>query len=79
MGYVDENGWVRLDGMKKELIRARGFQASPTEIEDIVRSRPGVADIAVVGVDDAGRSGDVPRAFFVRLSGKEITEEKVKT
>jgi acyl-CoA synthetase (AMP-forming)/AMP-acid ligase II len=79
LGYVDENGWLRLDGRSKELIKVRGFQVSPSEIEDVVRSCPGVADVAVLGVEDAGRNGEVPRAFVVKLPGKEVSEEEVKS
>jgi acyl-CoA synthetase (AMP-forming)/AMP-acid ligase II len=78
LGYVDENGWLRLDGRSKELIKVRGFQVSPSEIEDVVRSCPGVADVAVLGVEDAGRNGEVPKAYVVKLCGKEVSEEEVK-
>ena len=79
LGFVDENGWLRLDGRRKELIKVRGFQVSPSEIEDVVRTCPGVADVAVLGMEGASRNGEVPRAFVVRLAGKEITEEDIKT
>lgn len=78
LGYVDENGWLRLDGRSKELIKVRGFQVSPSEIEDVVRGCPGVADVAVVGVEDAGRNGEVPRAFVVKLTDGHITEAEIK-
>lgn len=75
LGYVDKHGRLRLDGRSKELIKVRGFQASPSEIEDVVRGCPGVADVAVVGVEDAGRNGEVPRAFVVKNTNAQISEE----
>lgn len=63
LGFVDEQGWLRLDGRRKELVKVRGFQVSPSEVDDVVMGCPGVADVAFVGLEDAGRNGEVPRAF----------------
>jgi acyl-CoA synthetase (AMP-forming)/AMP-acid ligase II len=78
LGYVDEHGWLRLDGRSKELIKVRGFQVSPSEVEEVVKGCPGVSDVAVVAVEDAGRNGEVPRAFVVRDTGGEVTGEEIK-
>jgi 4-coumarate--CoA ligase len=51
-------------------------QVSPTELEEILRMIPELADVAVVGVAD-GDSGEVPRAFVVRKEGTELTEQKI--
>lgn len=51
-------------------------QVAPAELEDILRSHPGIADAAVIGVSDQ-RSGEVPKAFIVTKQ-EELTEDDVK-
>ncbi|KAK4503611.1 hypothetical protein PRZ48_004526 [Zasmidium cellare] len=68
--------WYIVD-RKKELIKVRGFQCAPAEIEGVLLQHPGVADVAVIGVD-GGASGEVPRAFVVRRGGVDVSEESVK-
>ena len=61
---------------KKELIKVKGFQVAPAELEDLLRRLAGVKDVAVIGVPDE-RAGEAPRAYVVR--GKEdLSEEDVK-
>ncbi len=52
VGYVDEDGWVRLTDRSKEMIKVRGFQVAPAEIEAVLHGHPSVADCAVFGVPD---------------------------
>ncbi|MGF7233864.1 MAG: class I adenylate-forming enzyme family protein [Frankia sp.] len=52
VGYLDEDGWVRLTDRSKEMIKVRGFQVAPAEIEAVLHSHPAVADCAVFGVPD---------------------------
>lgn len=52
-GRLDEDGFLYFHGRLKELIRRGGEMISPVEIETKLRSMPGVADCAIVGVDDA--------------------------
>lgn len=46
------------------MIKTGGFQVWPQEIEQVIRTHPLVADVAVVGVDDP-RMGEIPKAFVV--------------
>ena len=48
----------------KELIKVKGLQVSPSELEDLIRRHPGVLDVAVVGVPDE-RVGESPRAYVI--------------
>lgn len=68
--------WYIVD-RKKELIKVRGFQCAPAEIEGVLLQHPAVADVAVIGVP-GGESGELPRAFVVRRKGMELREENVK-
>lgn len=52
-GHIDADGYLHFHGRIKELIRRGGEMVSPVEVETALRKMPGVADCAVVGVDDA--------------------------
>jgi NAD(P)-dependent dehydrogenase (short-subunit alcohol dehydrogenase family) len=72
---VDENGWFRVADRIKELIKYKGFQVAPAELEDILLAHPAVADAAVVRSPDA-QAGEVPKAFVVArqpVSADELT------
>jgi malonyl-CoA/methylmalonyl-CoA synthetase len=53
VGAFDADGYLRIVGRSKELIISGGYNVYPREVEDVLRSHPGVADAAVVGVPDA--------------------------
>ena len=61
---VDENGWFRVADRIKELIKYKGFQVAPAELEGILLAHPAVADAAVVRSPDE-HAGEVPKAFVV--------------
>ncbi|WP_328872142.1 4-coumarate--CoA ligase family protein [Streptomyces sp. NBC_00287] len=65
VGHVDEGGWLFVVDRVKELIKYKGFQVAPAELEALLLTHPGIADAAVIGVyDDNGN--EVPRAYVVR-------------
>jgi long-chain acyl-CoA synthetase len=64
IGYVEGDNYLYLVGRKRDMIKTGGFQVWPQEIEQILRKHPLVADVAVVGMNDA-RLGEVPGAFVV--------------
>ena len=53
VGAVDADGWLRLTDRCKEMIKVRGFQVAPAEIEAVLHGHPAVNDCAVFGVPDA--------------------------
>jgi acyl-CoA synthetase (AMP-forming)/AMP-acid ligase II len=63
-GHFDEDGFLYLGDRIKELIKVKGFQVAPAELEGILRTHPAVADAAVVGVPD-DEAGERPVAFVV--------------
>jgi acyl-CoA synthetase (AMP-forming)/AMP-acid ligase II len=72
---VDRNGWYYVTDRIKELIKYKGFQVAPAELEGILVTHPAVADAAVVpGPDPA--AGEVPKAFVV-LAGPATPEELI--
>jgi 4-coumarate--CoA ligase len=66
--HVDADGYLFLVDRVKELIKVKGFQVAPAELEALLLTHPTVADVAVVGVPD-GEAGEVPKAFVVPAAG----------
>jgi acyl-CoA synthetase (AMP-forming)/AMP-acid ligase II len=52
VGYLDVEGWLRITDRAKEMIKVRGFQVAPAEIEAVLHGHPAVEDCAVFGVPD---------------------------
>jgi len=78
MARIDEEGYIYIVGRKKEMILSRGMNVYPTEIENVLKSHPGIKEAAVVGKKDKIR-GETPFAFIVlekdsRLCGKEVVQ-----
>ncbi|KAL5343079.1 hypothetical protein BJX70DRAFT_207113 [Aspergillus crustosus] len=79
VAYVN-NGLYFIVGRTKELIKVRGWQVAPAELESILLKHPGIEDAAVTGVTSKDGSTEVPRAFVVRsktLAGTRLTPEEV--
>lgn len=53
IGYLDAHGWLRITDRAKEMIKVRGFQVAPAEIEAVLHGHPAVIDCAVFGEPDA--------------------------
>ncbi|GMH58094.1 hypothetical protein TrRE_jg5150 [Triparma retinervis] len=75
IGYVDEDGYYYIVDRLKELIKYKGFQVAPAELEAVICSFDKVTDCAVIPVVDE-QGGEVPRAYVVK--GEEgLSEEEV--
>jgi acyl-CoA synthetase (AMP-forming)/AMP-acid ligase II len=61
---ADQDGWFRMADRVKELIKYKGYQVAPAELESVLLAHPAVADAAVVRQPDA-LAGEVPKAFVV--------------
>jgi acyl-CoA synthetase (AMP-forming)/AMP-acid ligase II len=78
IGLMDEEGYIKLLGRKRELIKCSGFSVFPAEVEDLLYRHPSVKEAAVIGIPDAYR-GESPKAFIVlknEFVGK-ITEKEI--
>jgi acyl-CoA synthetase (AMP-forming)/AMP-acid ligase II len=73
VGRADEDGYVVLVDRVKELIKYKGYQVAPAELEAVLVEHPMVAEAAVVGRPDE-EAGEVPTAF-VALAGDASAEE----
>lgn len=77
IGYIDDDDEVFIVDRVKELIKFKGFQVPPAELEALLLSHPAIADVAVVPLKDEV-AGEVPVAFIVRAKDSDLTEEAVK-
>jgi acyl-CoA synthetase (AMP-forming)/AMP-acid ligase II len=73
VGYVDEDGDVFIVDRVKELIKYKGLQVAPAELEAILLGHPGVADAAVIPSPD-DEAGEVPKAFVVLKTPTEAQD-----
>jgi acyl-CoA synthetase (AMP-forming)/AMP-acid ligase II len=64
IGHVDADGYFTIVDRLKELIKYKGFQVAPAELEAVLRTHPAVADAAVIPIPD-DECGEVPKAFVV--------------
>ncbi|KAN0131894.1 expressed putative fatty acid biosynthesis enzyme [Lactarius tabidus] len=65
----DEDGYYNIVDRKKELIKYKGFQVPPAELESILLRHPDIVDAAVIGVEDAAQATELPRAYVVHKTG----------
>ncbi|MDQ3722988.1 MAG: AMP-binding protein [Actinomycetota bacterium] len=77
VGHFDADGRLFVDGRDDEMIVSGGENVFPREVEDTIATLDGVADVAAIGVDDAG-FGQRLRAFVVRDGAATIGERDVK-
>ena len=73
---IDADGAVFVVDRVKELIKVKGFQVAPAELEAVLRTHPGIADAAVVGVPDE-QAGERPKAFVVRAGGVPVGADEI--
>jgi len=66
--YREDGQFVIVDRLK-ELIKVKGYQVAPSELEDLIRKYEGVVDVAVTGVPDE-MAGELPRAYVIRKNRK---------
>ena len=74
IGYADENGYFYIVDRLKELIKYKGFQVAPAELEALLLTHPQIKDVAVVRSPDPD-AGEVPKAFVVAdgaLSAEDV-------
>jgi 4-coumarate--CoA ligase len=65
IAHYDNDGHFFITDRIKELIKVRGYQVAPAELEALLLTHPEVVDVAVIGVTDE-YSGELPRAYIVR-------------
>ncbi|WP_327735949.1 FadD3 family acyl-CoA ligase [Streptomyces nojiriensis] len=74
VGYLDEEGNLRITDRIKDMFIVGGFNAYPAEIEQLLGLHPDIADVAVIGIPDP-RLGEVGKAYAVRRPGSTLTAD----
>ncbi|XP_023526872.1 4-coumarate--CoA ligase 1-like isoform X2 [Cucurbita pepo subsp. pepo] len=77
IGFIDDDDELFIVDRLKELIKYKGFQVAPAEVEALLLTHPAISDAAVVPMKDE-EAGEVPVAFVVRLKNSEVTEDEIK-
>lgn len=77
LGIIDEDGYVRIVGRRRETILRGGYQIYPREVEDQLRAHPAVDDVCVIGVPH-DVLGELVCACIVPVEGAVITGEEIK-
>ena len=75
VGYIDDEGLIVISDRIKEMIKVKGQQVAPAELEDLLLGHELVEDCAVIGIPDA-YSGEVPKAFVV-LKDRQGENERI--
>jgi fatty-acyl-CoA synthase len=78
LGHLDRQGRLYIDGREDDMIISGGENVFPGEVEDTLTTHGGVADAAVIGVEDP-EFGQRLRAFVVRADASDVTEDELKT
>jgi acyl-CoA synthetase (AMP-forming)/AMP-acid ligase II len=76
IGYVDSEGFFYVVDRLKELIKYKGMQVAPAELEALVLTHPAVADAAIIPSPDE-EAGEVPKAFIVLKQGQQVSAEEL--
>ena len=77
IGWVEPGGWIHITDRLKEMIKVKGFQVAPAEVEAVLIGHPAVADAAVFGVPDE-RAGEAVIAVVVAAPGAAVDEAELQ-
>ncbi|MEY2418802.1 MAG: hypothetical protein QOG90_1482 [Actinomycetota bacterium] len=77
IGHIDADGHLYVVDRLKELIKFKGFQVPPAELEALLLTNPKVADAAVIGIPD-DEAGEIPAGYVVLKEGQQATEDEIK-
>ncbi|CAM0870516.1 unnamed protein product [Alopecurus aequalis] len=74
--YIDEDGYLFVVDRLKELIKYKGYQVPPAELEALLLTHPEVSDVAVIPFPDRD-VGQFPMAYVVRKNGSNLSAQEV--
>jgi 4-coumarate--CoA ligase len=78
IALFDEEGYLFIRDRLKELIKVKGFQVAPAELESVLLAHPEVSDAAVIGIPDE-EAGEIPVAFLVAAGDRRLTLDDLDT
>lgn len=74
VGHIDDQGFIHIEDRIKEMIKVKGTQVPPAELEDLLLGQEIVEDCAVLGIPDE-YAGEKPKAYVVLKQGIAPSEE----
>ena len=77
LARIDEGGTIWIGERVKELIKVKGFQVAPAELEGLLLEMPQIADACVIGIPDE-RAGEVPKCFIVIAENHNLSVEQIQ-
>lgn len=75
IGYFDDEGYIYVVDRKKEMLKYKNFQVTPSEIEAIINEIKGIASSCVVGVPEQHTGNDIIHAFVILDESAVVTEK----
>ncbi len=76
IGWFDEDGYIYILERKKEMIKYKGYQVAPAELEAVLHEHPAVLDAAVIPKPHL-EGGEIPKAFIVLREGHQASPEEL--
>ncbi|KAK9699021.1 hypothetical protein RND81_08G147700 [Saponaria officinalis] len=76
IAYFDHDGYLYILDRLKEIIKYKGFQIAPVDLEAVLKSHPEILDVAVTGAADE-EAGEIPVAFVVKKTGSTLSQDEV--
>ena len=77
IGHIDADGHLFIVDRLKELIKYKGFQVPPAELEALLLTHPQIADAAVIGLPD-DEAGEIPAAYIALKQGQDATAADIQ-
>jgi acyl-CoA synthetase (AMP-forming)/AMP-acid ligase II len=77
IGYIDDDGYIFIVDRVKELIKYKGHQVAPAELEDVLNNHPSIEDSCCVRGQERETGEEVPKAYVVRKAGSKLTKKDV--
>ncbi|KAJ7244176.1 AMP binding protein [Mycena haematopus] len=74
----DKEGYYYIVDRRKELIKYKGFQVPPAELESVLLTHPDIADAAVIGLESIKEATELPRAYVVHAHPEKVKSAKAK-
>ncbi|WWD18660.1 hypothetical protein CI109_103113 [Kwoniella shandongensis] len=78
VAVIDDQGYFSIVDRVKELVKYKGFQVPPAELEALLLTHPDVADVGVIGIWSKEQATELPRAYIVPRGGLSSISEKSK-
>jgi long-chain acyl-CoA synthetase len=75
IGFINEDGFVKIVDRKKEMINVSGFNVFPNEIENVISGHPKVLEVGAIGINDP-KSTEKVKVFIVKKDDS-FTEEEI--